>query len=86
MKSDRFEQMIKAEKRDGWHVKEDGDEQVVLVKRGYGTVGEHAVVALLTIWYTFGLGNVIYIIYKYSAGADEKTICDPQLENSTGTA
>lgn len=75
MKSDDFEKRVEDEQVEGWSVKEDGDERVVLVKRGWGTLGGHVLVAALTFW-TFGLGNVIYAAYKYFVDTDEKVIRD----------
>lgn len=65
MKSDQFQRRVEDEEVEGWDVKEDGDERVVMVKRNYGSLGGHVLVALLTIWWTIGLGNVVYAAYKY---------------------
>ena len=77
MKSDSFQQLVEDEKVEGWDVKEDGDERVVMVKRNYGTLGGHVLVGLLTVWWTLGLGNVIYAAYKYFGDADQKVVRDP---------
>lgn len=35
---------------------------------GFGTVGGHIIVLLLTGWWTFGIGNLIYGLIKYYSG------------------
>lgn len=81
MKSETFQRRIEDEKVEGWSVDEDGDERVVLVKRGYGNVGGHVIIALLTIWWTIGLGNVAYAAYHYTAGADRKVVRDERSDS-----
>jgi hypothetical protein len=51
---------------EGWEVEHDYGNRVVLVDRGFGSWGVHAI---LTI-FTGGLGNVAYAWYNYSPGAD----------------
>lgn len=86
MKSDQFERVVEDEKVEGWQIKEDGDERVVMVKRKYGTLGAHALIALLTIWWTLGLGNVTYAAYKYFADSDEKVVRDPTTDSAASDA
>jgi len=78
VKSDQFQRMVDDEKTEGWSIAEDGDERVVLIKRKYGTLGGHVLVGLLTIWWTFGIGNVVYAAYKYFGDSDKKVIRDPE--------
>ena len=33
-------------------------------KKDWGDPGVHLIIAVLTIWWTFGLANVLYAIYK----------------------
>lgn len=77
VKSDVFQKMVEDEQTEGWSIDEDGDERVVLVKRGYGTLGGHILVAILTVWWTLGIGNGVYAAYKYFADTDTKVIRDP---------
>lgn len=85
MKSDQFEKMVEDEKVEGWSVKEDGDERVVMVKRKWGTLGAHGIIFILAGWWTLGAANVIYAAYKYFADADQKVVRDPNPSKSTGT-
>lgn len=43
----------------GWDIKEETPE-FFLLKRNEATLGGHVLVFLLTFWFTFGLGNLIY--------------------------
>ena len=48
-----------------------------MVKRHYGTLGDHVLIGLLTVWWTLGLGNVVYAASKYFGDADQKVVRDP---------
>lgn len=85
MKSDAFRTRIEDEEVEGWKVKNDGDERVVMIKPNYGSLGGHVLVALLTIWWTFGLGNVIYAAYKYWGDSDKKVVREEQAIVETRT-
>lgn len=49
----------------GYNIKNQGERSTLMKKKTWGTGGMHVVVALLTIWWTFGIGNATYAIYKY---------------------
>lgn len=76
MKSNNFSRLIEDEKVEGWKVKEDGDNRVVMYKPNYGTLGGHAIIALLTVWWTLGIGNALYAAYKYFSHSDNKVVRD----------
>lgn len=48
----------------GYKVKNEGQNSTMLKKKTWGSGSGHIVVAVLTIWWTLGLGNVAYAIYK----------------------
>jgi hypothetical protein len=48
----------------GYKVKSDGQNSTLLKKKTWGSGSGHLVVAALTIWWTLGIGNVAYAIYK----------------------
>lgn len=48
----------------GYKVKNGGQKSVLLKKNTWGSGAGHIVVAALTIWWTLGLGNVAYAVYK----------------------
>lgn len=78
MKSDAFQRRIEDEKVEGWKVKTDGDEKVVMMKPNYGSLGGHLLIALLTVWWTLGVGNAAYAAYKYFKGSPQKVVRDEQ--------
>jgi hypothetical protein len=59
---------------EGWNIDTETDDRAVMVKHNYGTLGAHVLVALLTIWWTLGLGNVCYAAYKYFGDTDKKVL------------
>ena len=82
MKSESFRRKIEDETIEGWQIKEDGDERVIMHKPNYGSLGAHILVLLLTIWVTFGLGNVAYAAYCYFAKSPKKVVRDEQAEQA----
>lgn len=50
---------------DGWRIESETPERVVLVKRNYGDLGLHVLLAVVTAWWSFGLVNLVYGGYKY---------------------
>jgi hypothetical protein len=48
----------------GWKVIEQNEHTILLEKRPFGSLKMHAVVFVLTGWWTLGIGNVIYAMYK----------------------
>jgi len=70
----RFKQAIDDKKVEGWDVKSRQGDRVILIKRGYGSLGSHVLVALLTAWWTLFIGNAIYASYKYFVDTDKMVI------------
>lgn len=48
----------------GYKIKTQGERSARLKKHTWGSGSGHLVVAALTIWWTLGIGNVAYAIYK----------------------
>lgn len=48
----------------GYKIKNEGERSTMLKKKNWGSSGMHIIVAVFTLWWTFGLGNVAYAIYK----------------------
>lgn len=57
----------------GYKVKSQGERSTMMKEKDFGSGGMHLVVALLTIWWTLGIGNALYAAYKYFT-ADEVQI------------
>lgn len=60
-------------KTQGHKIKSEGERSTMMKKQTWGTGSGHLVTAALTIWWTFGIGNVVYAIYK-NRTADEVQI------------
>lgn len=71
--SEPLQQQIEDAQTEGWSIDSESNDRAVMVKRGYGTLGGHVLVALLTFW-TLGLGNVCYAAYKYFGDTDKKVL------------
>lgn len=82
---DDLQRHVEDQQIEGWQLLEEhSDDKVTLVKRKTGTLGGHALIALLTIWWTLGLGNVCYAAYKYFVDADKKVVRLEDVQNDTG--
>ena len=66
-----FENEIEDKETEGYKVESKTDNQAVLVKRNLGTAVGHIIVFLLTVWWTFGFGNLVYLVFRYFAKADK---------------
>ncbi|WP_435154380.1 zinc ribbon domain-containing protein [Haladaptatus sp. DFWS20] len=51
---------------EGWDVKHDYGDRVVMINRGFGSIPIHIVLLM----FTSGVGNLFYAWYSYSPGAD----------------
>jgi hypothetical protein len=65
-----FRRRVNTHLANGWEVQYDAGDEVVLVDRGFGSIGIH----VLLLIFTSGIGNVIYGWYNYSKDADRMTI------------
>jgi hypothetical protein len=51
----------------GYSIKSEGEKMIVLKKETWGSMGTHLAIALLTIWWTFGVGNLVYGLFAHKA-------------------
>ncbi len=72
-----FERAIDDYITQGYKVKSRGENSAQVKEKDYGSLGMHVIIAVLTIWWTLGIGNLIYGAIKYSS-ADEVTL---RIEN-----
>lgn len=50
----------------GYEIISEGQNTVLLRKTGWGTTGGHVLWAALTLWWTCGIGNLVYaLVYHY---------------------
>jgi hypothetical protein len=69
-----LERRIAVAMGDGWELEHDFGDHVVMVRRTFGGRDEHLVVAALTIWWTMGLGNALYGLYRYVGDAERMVL------------
>lgn len=65
MRTERFQQRLDEEYTAGWRAVRDSETRVVLRKPDYSSAWLHAIIALFTVWFTFGIANLLYAIYAY---------------------
>ena len=74
----------------GWTVREYNDRRAVLINRSFGSILGHLLIAALTVWWSAGLVNVAYLLYKYYVDADKWVIRpegqDPPAATPSGEA
>jgi len=73
---DGFRRRVEDLTVEGWDVKHDYGDRVVMVDRGFGSIGVH----ILLFIFTAGLGNLLYAWYSYSPGADRLELRDDGTE------
>jgi hypothetical protein len=55
----------------GYRVESRGQNSVKLKeKKSWGNLSGHVIIALLTVWWTIGIGNLIYAIVKHVGGEE----------------
>jgi len=59
-----MEKTIDDFKTQGFNIKSEGERTTMLKKHTWGSGSGHIAVAALTAWWTLGIGNAIYAIYK----------------------
>lgn len=58
----------------GWRIESEADDRVTLVDREFGSLAAHLLIAVLTIWWTMGVGNLLYGAYKYLADSERTVV------------
>jgi len=76
MRSKRIQREIDDLVAQGWRIEEETPDRVVMVDRKYGSVGSHILVALLTFWFSLGVGNVVWAAYNYVANSQRRVLWD----------
>ena len=75
-KSERLQREIDEAIAAGWKIETETPERVVLVKRNFGDLGVHLILAVLTAWWSFGLVNSAYGVYKYLNDSKRRVLRD----------
>lgn len=50
----------------GYKVQTEGENSTLMSNAGWGTGAGHVIVALVTVWWTFGIGNLIYAVIAHT--------------------
>ena len=77
-----LEHRIATALQDGWKLEHDFGDHAVMVKRSFGSRDEHLVVALITVWFTMGIGNALYGAYRYVGDAERMVLRTDHVESS----
>lgn len=74
MRSEQLRREITELVAQGWTIEDEGRDRVVMVNRTFGSVASHIVIAILTIWWTMGLGNILWGAYNYVANSRRQVL------------
>lgn len=69
-----MEAEVEAAKADGWSIQKRDEYQVTLQKRTVGSLKVHLVIAVLTIWWAYGVVNLLYSLYAYLWDVDRRVL------------
>ena len=69
-----YENYVEDRVAEGYKLQSKTEREANLVKRNLGKGLWHFIIALLTIWWTFGLGNLVYLLFAYFCRKDEISV------------
>ncbi|WP_339103997.1 zinc ribbon domain-containing protein [Haloterrigena salinisoli] len=64
----------------GWTIEEEAPDHVVMIDRAFGSLVSHLLVAILTFWFSMGLGNVVWAAYNYVANSERRVLWEDGRE------
>ena len=82
---DRLEHRIARASREGWELERDFGDHAVMVRRTFGSANEHLAVALVTVWFTMGIGNALWGAYRYFGDAERRVLRADDVGAGTAT-
>lgn len=65
----------------GYRIKSDGETSTRLKKRDWGDVHAHLFLAAITAWWSLGLMNALYAIYKYVTAEEVVIKLDDEVDD-----
>lgn len=74
MSTERYRDEVTRLVEAGWRIEDETPERVVLVDRDYGDPTVHVLLAVLTLWWSFGAVNLLYGLYRYLATAERTVV------------
>lgn len=76
-----YEQVIDEYITLGYKINSRGELTCTLEKPQYGSIASHVIVFCLTVWWTFFIGNILWLLYNYLANSD-KVLVKLDTENN----
>lgn len=67
----------------GWELAAVDGECAIMRRRTMGSRWMHLLVALLTVWWTFGAGNLVFAAYSYVKHTEYKVVAVPDAVSTT---
>ena len=74
MRSKRVQREVDDLVARGWTIEEEAPDHVVMVDREFGSLLSHLLVAVLTFWFSMGVGNVVWAAYNYVANSRRRVL------------
>ena len=74
MRSRRLQREIDDLVAQGWTIEEEAPDHVVMIDREFGSLVSHLLIAILTFWFSMGLGNVVWAAYNYVANSRRRVL------------
>ncbi|WP_135363657.1 hypothetical protein [Halosimplex halophilum] len=81
--SDSYRREVTAKVESGWRIEEETRDRVTLVRREFGDVGIHILIAIFTIWWAAGVPNLLYAAYKYFTDSQRTVVWKDRPEAET---
>lgn len=69
-----IEQEIDDAKVEGWELKRREGDRAIMIRRRKGSLVAHIILFIFFGWWTLGLANIAYLLYKYFADVDRRVI------------
>lgn len=66
----------------GYEVQERGERSTLLRQKSWGSGGWHVIVFIATVWWTLGIGNLVYALIARYATADQVMVRVDEGESS----
>lgn len=72
---EKLQQEIEDSQVAGWNLESQNENVAILTKAGgWGSLGAHLIIMLLSAWWTFFIGNLIYAVYVHLTSKQELQI------------
>lgn len=69
-----LDEFVEDREAEGFKLESMTDRQAILIRRNIGGLVGHFIIFLLTVWWTFFLGNILYAVYRHFGKGEELII------------